>query len=93
MGEGHRQWVAKGLYVSRIEEKDVDPVLERAQVEPQPLHPDKGPTIFLCPKRILGAAHRLGISPDPASDEVYHHGLAHALLETGPTPYHLPGAG
>lgn len=68
----------------------MDLVLERAQVEPQPLHPDKGSTIFLCPKRILGAAHRLGISPDPASDEVYHHGLAHALLETGPTPYHLP---
>ncbi|MFN4074019.1 MAG: hypothetical protein ACK4G4_11500 [Thermus sp.] len=47
----------------------------------------QGPAIFLCPERILDWADRNGANPHLVLDKVYYHELAHALMDTGPTPY------
>ena len=90
MGEvGYRRYrevVAVGLYLG---EPPADALWQRLLSlgsAPSPAKPE-GPAIFLCPERILDWGERAGVNPQLVLDKVYYHELAHALMDTGPTPY------
>jgi len=46
-----------------------------------------GPTIFLCPERIINWAQEAKIPVEIVLDKVYYHELGHAIMDTGYTPY------
>ncbi|WP_114313556.1 hypothetical protein [Thermus caldifontis] len=88
-GEGYRRYkevVAVGLYLG---DPPADALWSRllSQGDAPSLPKPDGPAIFLCPERILDWAYRVGVDPQLVLDKVYYHELAHALMDTGPTPY------
>lgn len=84
--DAYREVVAVGLYVSNVDPSLQKPLQARAEVEPEGTL-KSGPGIFLCPERILNWGDRHGIDPLLVLDKVYYHELAHAFMDTGPTPY------
>ncbi len=86
-----RETVAVGLYISHLDGAgEASELGERATGEAEgleALQDHQGPAIFLCPERIVSWASREGVSPHLVADKVYYHELAHALMDTGPTPY------
>lgn len=75
-----------GLYVSNVDHALQKPLRDRAEAEPEGALRN-GPGIFLCPERVLSWGDRHGIDPSLVLDKVYYHELAHAFMDTGPTPY------
>ncbi|TFU25054.1 hypothetical protein [Thermus tengchongensis] len=84
--DAYREVVAVGLYVSNVDHALQKPLRDRAEAEPEGALRN-GPGIFLCPERVLSWGDRHGIDPSLVLDKVYYHELAHAFMDTGPTPY------
>lgn len=88
----YRERVAVGLYLpeppSDDEWKDVLELSDSGcSPDPSAVSPPSGPSIYLCPERILDWARKVGVSHELVLDKVYYHELGHALMDTGPTPY------
>lgn len=90
-GDCNRVTVATGLYISHLDGAKKASELARGSAGAaeglEALRGHQGPAIFLCPERIVSWASREGVSPHLVADKVYYHELAHALMDTGPTPY------
>lgn len=47
----------------------------------------EGPSIYLCPERIVSWAMREDFPLEIVLDKVYYHELGHAIMDSGDTPY------
>jgi len=90
---GYTIFVAVGLYVSCSSVAPspvVEEVLVRADRDCMDAQAEKSfrdlprPHIYLCPERIVEAAHELGVEPQLYLETAYYHELAHALMDSNP---------